>query len=56
MGVRKAVLEHAIELLKKDFEPDSIVGVPGDVTDPQTHQDLWDMALCRIRPGGYLDQ
>ncbi len=38
-------VDRALELLKVDFDPGSITGEPGDVSDLQTHQSLWDKAI-----------
>ncbi|MFC1996075.1 SDR family NAD(P)-dependent oxidoreductase [Chloroflexota bacterium] len=37
-------IERALELIGKDFVPTNIIGEPGDVSDPQTHQAIWDRA------------
>jgi len=39
-------VDRALEFLKKDFAPASIAGWPGDVSDLQTHQSLWDKAIA----------
>jgi len=44
-GRSQGSVDRAIELLKRDFEPGSLVGVPGDVSDQQTHQALWDRVV-----------
>jgi NADP-dependent 3-hydroxy acid dehydrogenase YdfG len=32
--------------LKADFKPANIFGMPGDVSIPRTHQELWEMAVA----------
>ena len=44
-GRSQASVDQALDLLKKDFEPVNFTGCPGDVSDLQTHQDLWNTAV-----------
>jgi NAD(P)-dependent dehydrogenase (short-subunit alcohol dehydrogenase family) len=44
-GRMQASVDNALELLKKGFEPTNIAGGAGDVSEVQTHQDLWNSAV-----------
>ena len=44
-GRSQKSVDQALELLKKDFDLDNIAGGPGDVSDLQTHQNLWNTAV-----------
>ena len=44
-GRSQTSVDSALELLKKEFEPANMAGGPGDVSDIQTHQDLWNTAV-----------
>jgi NAD(P)-dependent dehydrogenase (short-subunit alcohol dehydrogenase family) len=43
-GRSQTSVDFALELLKKEFESTNITGNPGDVSDLQTHRDLWNTA------------
>jgi len=44
-GRMQTSVDHALEQLKTDFKPADLAGSPGDVSDLQTHQDLWNTAV-----------
>ena len=44
-GRSQASVDQALDRLKKDFETVNIAASPGDVSDLQTHQDLWNTAV-----------
>jgi len=45
-GQSQGSVARALELLHRDFDPGGVASEPGDVSDPETHQVLWDTAVA----------
>ena len=47
-GRSQESVAHALDLLCRDFDPGSIVGDSGDVSDSETHQALWNASVAKF--------
>lgn len=47
-GRRQESVDQAVAQLSQDFDANCILGVPGDISQLETHQHLWDRAVERF--------